>query len=89
MLAKEVFVNYYNFNPIWVQHASKNPCKKVVVIQPKRVIVKVSLLSYTFFSEPGLEPELEPGPEPKEIFLAPQHCFGCRITPYTVDLASA
>ncbi len=22
MIAKEVFVNYYNLNPIWVQHAS-------------------------------------------------------------------
>jgi hypothetical protein len=22
MVAKELFVNYHNFNPIWVQHAS-------------------------------------------------------------------
>jgi hypothetical protein len=35
MVAKEVFVYYYNFNPILVQHAS-NHVKKVLVLKSKR-----------------------------------------------------
>ncbi len=35
MDAKEVFLNYYNFNPI-------NPCNKVPVLKSKKVIVRVS-----------------------------------------------
>jgi hypothetical protein len=61
MVAKEVFVNYYNFNPFWV-----HPRKEVLVLKSKKVIVKVS-------SEPGLEPETELELEPKEIISAPQH----------------
>jgi hypothetical protein len=43
-----------------------NPCKKALVIKSKKVTVKVS---YTIYSEPGLEPE------PKEIISALKHCF--------------
>ncbi len=43
MVAKEFFVNYYNFNPICVQHASihvkSNQCKKYwYVLKSKKVI---------------------------------------------------
>jgi hypothetical protein len=43
MGAKEVFVNYYNFNPIWVQHASIHVKKYWDSSQ------KVNL----YYSEPG------------------------------------
>jgi hypothetical protein len=42
MVAKEVCVNYYNFNPIWVQHASIHV---VLVLKSKK-------LSYKIYSEP-------------------------------------
>ncbi len=43
MVAKEVFVNFYNFNPIWVQHASIHVKKvPVPVLKEKKIIVKVS-----------------------------------------------
>jgi hypothetical protein len=59
MVAKEVFLNYYNFNPI-LGTTCINPCNKVLVLKSKRVIVKVS---YKIYSEPGLKPELEPEPQ--------------------------
>ncbi len=49
MVAKEVFVNYHNFNPIWVQDAS---IFKSTGTQVKMVIVKVS---YKIYSEPELQ----------------------------------
>jgi hypothetical protein len=55
--AKIVFVNYYNFKPTWVQHASIHP--KKVLVKSKKVIVKVS---YKYYSEP----------EPHCGFAAPQ-----------------
>jgi hypothetical protein len=48
MVAKEVFVNYHNFNPIWVQHARK----KVLVLKSKKVPL-VKVVSYKIYSEPG------------------------------------
>jgi hypothetical protein len=68
MVAKEVFGNYYNFNRIWVKHASIHESTST---QVKKVIFKVSKI----YSEPGLEPEPEWEQEPKEIFSAPQHCY--------------
>ena len=62
MVAKEVFVKYYNFNPIWVQHASIH-VKNVLVLKSKKVIFKVSYKSY---SESGLLPE------PQFGFAAPR-----------------
>jgi hypothetical protein len=53
MVAKEVFLNYYNFNPI-LGTTCINPCNKVLVLKSKRVIVKVS---YKIYSEPWMEPE--------------------------------
>jgi hypothetical protein len=69
MVAKEVFVNYHNFNPVWAPQTSIH-VKKNIGTQVKKgtVIVKVS---YKIYSEPGLELE----PEPKEIISAPQHWF--------------
>jgi hypothetical protein len=64
MVAKEFFVNYYNFNTIWVQHTSIHPCKKLLVIKSKKVIVKVSYKNLLINSEPDLDP--------KEIFAAPR-----------------
>jgi hypothetical protein len=61
MVAKEVYVNYYNFNPIWIQHASIQ-VKKVLVLKSKMLIVKVSYMIYS-----------ETESEPKEIFSAPQY----------------
>jgi hypothetical protein len=54
-----------------------NPYKKVLVLKPKKVIVKVS---FKIYSESGLEPEPESKEifaeaEPKEIISAPKHCF--------------
>ncbi len=60
MVAKEVFVNYYNFNSIWVQYASIL-VKSILVIRSKKVIVKVS---HKFYMESRLEPE--------KIFAAPR-----------------
>jgi hypothetical protein len=42
MVAKEVIVNYYNFNSIWGT-TYINPCKKLLVLKEKKVIIKVSL----------------------------------------------
>jgi hypothetical protein len=41
MVAKEFFGIDHNFNPIWVQHASIL-VKKVLVLESKKVFVKVS-----------------------------------------------
>jgi hypothetical protein len=57
MIAKKVFVNYHNFNLIWVQHASIH-VKRFWYSSKKKVFVKVS--SYKIYSEPGLEPEQQP-----------------------------
>jgi hypothetical protein len=62
MVAKEVFINYYSSNPIWVQHASIH-VKNVLVLKSKKVIFKVSYKSY---SESGLLPE------PQFGFAAPR-----------------
>jgi hypothetical protein len=42
MVAEEVFVNRYNFNPIRVEHASIYI--KIVVLRSKKVIYKASYL---------------------------------------------
>jgi hypothetical protein len=44
MVAKEVFVKNYNFNPNWVQHASM---EKVPLLESKKVIVEVSCKIYS------------------------------------------
>jgi hypothetical protein len=51
MVAKEVFVNYDNFNPIWVQHASimKNITGTLVTKGNCQGILYI-------YSEPELEP---------------------------------
>jgi hypothetical protein len=42
MVAKEVFVNFYNFNPISLFGTTcSNPCKKVLELKSRKVIVKV------------------------------------------------
>jgi hypothetical protein len=80
MVAKEVFVNYYNFSPIWVQHASihvkysgtqvkKGKCQGIFLIK--------------FIQSRGAGAgaanqicgSAEPESEPKEISSPPQHCF--------------
>ena len=43
MVAREVFVKYYSFNPIKVQHSSIH-VKKVLVLKSKKIIVKVLYL---------------------------------------------
>jgi hypothetical protein len=53
LVTKEDFVNYYNFNPIWIQHASIQ-VKKVLVSKSKKVIAKIS---YMIYSEPESEPK--------------------------------
>ncbi len=64
MVAKEVFVNYYNFNPIWVQHVSIHV--KSTGTQVKKGHCQ-GILKNLFGAEAGTEPI--------EIFSAPQHCF--------------
>jgi hypothetical protein len=73
MVAEEMFVNCYNFNPIRVKTCI-NLCKKGTSTQVKKGYI---------FTPAGAgagaairicgsaEPELEP----KEIFSAPQHCL--------------
>ncbi len=68
MVANEVFVNYYNFNPIWLQHASIH-VEKYWYSRQKKVIVKVT---YKIYSEPGLKPEPELEPEAQFGFAAPR-----------------
>jgi hypothetical protein len=62
MVAKEVFVNYPNLNPIWVQHASI-PSKKVLGLKSKSN--RQGTVCNKIYSEPGLEPE------PRFEFAAP------------------
>jgi hypothetical protein len=47
MIPNEVFVNYYNFNPIWVQHASIHGKKYTKM---KKVIVKASYKKFYSWS---------------------------------------
>ncbi len=79
MVANEIFVNYYNFNPIWVQNASIH-VRKYTDARVKKGNCQGMLLNL-FSGGAGAgdairicgsaEPELEP--DPKEIFSAPQH----------------
>jgi hypothetical protein len=83
MVPKEVFVNYHNFNLIWVQHLSIH-VKKYWYSSKKKVFAKVS--SYKISSEPKLDPELErsairicgsvePESKQKEIISIQQHGY--------------
>ncbi len=58
MVAKEIFVIYYNFDPLWLQHASFH-VKTYWNSSKKRSLSRVS---YKIYSEPGVLPELEPEP---------------------------
>ncbi len=54
MVDKEVFLNYLNFYPLWLQHASVH-VKKVLVLKSKEA--NGQGFFYKIYSEPGLEPE--------------------------------
>jgi hypothetical protein len=60
MVAEEVYVNCYNFNPIRERHASIRIKSKVLLLISKKVIFKVPILS-------------EAWPELQNHFAALQH----------------
>jgi hypothetical protein len=66
MVAEEVFVNCYNFNPIWVQHASSTQVQKVIFKESSKIIRSRSRNTDLRLrgSKAGAE---------RNIFSAPQH----------------